>query len=264
MKKRNNLTKLIRIMEILREPDGCPWDREQTLKSLVPFVIEEAYEVIEAIDERSYTMLEEELGDLLHQIIFICQLAKEKGRFDMLDVVDSAIKKMIRRHVHVFGKEKADNAGEAIKHWTRIKMHEKKKRKKGYLSDIPPHLPALLRAHKVSEKAARVGFDWQDINNVFEKMEEEVKEFKSAVNSRDIQEIEEELGDILFTIVNIGRFIEVNPEDALRKTVGKFIARFHFIEKSLKKEGKDLNTATLEEMEKLWNNIKKKESQKSK
>ncbi|MBI5892597.1 MAG: nucleoside triphosphate pyrophosphohydrolase [Deltaproteobacteria bacterium] len=259
MKKKNNLNKLTKIMERLRSKDGCPWDREQTIQSIVPFIIEEAYEVIEAIDlsqqatsrdEKSYALLKEELGDLLHQIIFICQLAKEKGKFDIGDVINSSIEKMIRRHPHVFGKEKAMTPKEALKKWEGMKKQEGKA-KKGFLSDVP-HLPALLRAHKVSEKAARIGFDWQDIGQVFKKVEEEILEFKSALKKGSVKEMEEELGDILFTIVNVARFIEINPEDALRKTVGKFITRIHFIEKNLLKQGKDIGSSSLDEMEKLW------------
>jgi len=261
MKKKNNLNKLIKIMERLRGPNGCPWDREQTLKSITPFIIEEAYEVVEAIDEKSYALLKEEVGDLLHQIVFICQLTKEKGKFDINDAINSSVEKMIRRHPHVFGNEKAVTPKEALKRWEKMKKKEGKA-KRGFLSDVPEHLPALLRAHKVSEKAARIGFDWQDIKQVFEKVAEEMDEFKEALKNRDAREMESELGDLLFALVNVGRFIEVNPEDALRKTVGRFISRFHYIERALSKKGKDLGSASLNEMEKLWESAKKKEKTK--
>lgn len=253
---KNNLNKLVKIMERLRGPDGCPWDKEQTLKSIVPFIIEEAYEVVEAIDKRSYKLLKEEVGDLLHQIVFICQLTKEKGRFDIYDATNVSIEKMIRRHPHVFGNEKAGTPKEALKKWERMKKKEGKA-KNGFLSDVPEHLPALLRAHKVSEKAARVGFDWQDIKQVFKKVKEEMGEFKQALKNGNVKAMEDELGDLLFAMVNIGRFIEVNPEDALRKTVIRFISRFHYIERELIKNGKDLGTTSLDEMEKLWGSAKK-------
>lgn len=258
MKNKNNLNKLVRIMERLRGPKGCPWDREQTLKSIVPFIIEEAYEVVEAIDKRSYKLLLEEAGDLLHQIVFICQLAKEKGRFNINDAINASVEKMLRRHPHVFGGENAGTPKEALRKWEKMKKREGKA-KNGFLSDVPEHLPALLRAHKVSEKASRVGFDWQDIKQVFNKVDEEMNEFKDAVKHKKTKEMEDELGDLLFALVNVGRFIEVNPEDALRKTVIRFISRFHYIEKELAKQGKDLGTATLDEMEQLWDTAKKLE-----
>ncbi|MCP3676643.1 MAG: nucleoside triphosphate pyrophosphohydrolase, partial [Deltaproteobacteria bacterium] len=226
---------LISIMERLRAPGGCPWDREQTTESLVPFIIEEAYEVIAAIDAQSPDMLKDELGDLLFQIIFLCQLAGEEGQFTMEDVIKGSVKKMVRRHPHVFADEKAENTQEVLKNWARIKKEERGDgNHEGYLSGIPEQLPALLRAHKVTAKAARVGFDWKDIEGAFGKVDEEFGEFREAVRKRDSDNMEEEFGDILFTLVNVGRFAEINPEDALRKTIGKFIRRFHFLEDDLR------------------------------
>jgi tetrapyrrole methylase family protein/MazG family protein len=257
--KKNSLTELVSIMERLRAPDGCPWDLEQTIESLVPYIIEEAYEVISAIDAGSPEMLKEELGDLLFQIIFICQMTKEKGKFDINDVISASVKKMVRRHPHVFGCGMAETSEDVLLNWSRIKRMEKKGEEgSGYLSGIPEHLPALLRAHKVTEKVSRVGFDWKDVNSVFKKVEEEIDEFKAAFRKKNLNEMEEELGDILFTLVNVSRFIEINPEDALRKTIGKFITRFHLLEAELKRMGKEFSNTSAEEMEKLWNRAKSK------
>ncbi|MCP3676576.1 MAG: nucleoside triphosphate pyrophosphohydrolase, partial [Deltaproteobacteria bacterium] len=197
---------LISIMERLRAPGGCPWDREQTTESLVPFIIEEAYEVIAAIDAQSPEMLKDELGDLLFQIIFLCQLAGEEGQFTMEDVIKGSVEKMVRRHPHVFADEKAESTQEVLKNWARIKKEERGDGNyEGYLSGIPEQLPALLRAHKVTAKAARVGFDWKDIEGAFGKVDEEFGEFREAVRKRDSDNMEEEFGDILFTLVNVGR-----------------------------------------------------------
>ncbi|HKZ46088.1 MAG TPA: nucleoside triphosphate pyrophosphohydrolase [Thermodesulfobacteriota bacterium] len=260
MKNKEGLPKLVAIMQRLRGPKGCPWDKEQTMESLIPFIVEEAYEVIGAIDAKSPEMLKEELGDLLFQIIFMCQLAREKGDFDIEDVMALSAEKMIRRHPHVFGKTKAKTSKDVLKHWSRIKKQEKDgKKRKGYLSDIPEHLPALLKAHKVTEKAAEAGFDWSDIKEVFEKVEEEIAEFKAELKKGNIQRMEAEFGDLIFALVNVGRFIEINPEEALRKTIARFITRFHYIEDKLIKKGKALNNASIEEMENFWKEAKLKE-----
>lgn len=260
MKNKEGLPKLVAIMQRLRGPKGCPWDKEQTMESLIPFIVEEAYEVIGAIDAKSPEMLKEELGDLLFQIIFMCQLAREKGDFDIEDVMALSAEKMIRRHPHVFGKIKAKTSKDVLKHWSRIKKEEKDgKKRKGYLSDIPEHLPALLKAHKVTEKAAEAGFDWSDIKEVFEKVEEEIAEFKAELKKGNIQRMEAEFGDLIFALVNVGRFIEINPEEALRKTIARFITRFHYIEDKLIKKGKVLHNASIEEMENFWKEAKLKE-----
>ena len=260
MKNKEGLPKLVAIMQRLRGPKGCPWDKEQSMESLIPFIVEEAYEVIGAIDAKSPEMLKEELGDLLFQIIFMCQLAREKGDFDIEDVMALSAEKMIRRHPHVFGKTKAKTSKDVLKHWSRIKKEEKDgKKRKGYLSDIPEHLPALLKAHKVTEKAAEAGFDWSDIKEVFEKVEEEIAEFKAELKKGNIQRMEAEFGDLIFALVNVGRFIEINPEEALRKTIARFITRFHYIEDKLIKKGKALHNASIEEMENFWKESKLKE-----
>jgi len=259
-----DIEKLKRLMERLRGPDGCPWDRAQSLGSLVPFIIEEAYEVVAAIDSGSPESLREELGDLLFQIIFCSQIAAESRQFSLADVIDSSHEKMVRRHPHVFGDKAASTPEEVLVHWAEIKKKEKEgKTGGGVLSGVPEVLPALLRAHKISEKAAKVGFDWKDVSGVLEKVGEEVAEFSRAVKKRDAAGMEEELGDLLFTIVNVARFLEVNPEDALRKTIGKFITRFHHVEKRVAEGGSTLSTTSIEELERLWEEAKKVERKKS-
>lgn len=256
--RRPEIEKLVTLMERLRGPKGCPWDREQTLGSLVPFIIEEAYEVVSAIDAKDPAEIKEELGDLLFQIIFCARITEEAGEFALADIIDASYEKMVRRHPHVFGESRADTSEEVLKRWAEIKKDEKKEKKKeeGYLEGIPEVLPALLRAHKISQKAARAGFDWKSVSEVMEKLAEETGEFKKAVEQKDAAGMEEELGDLLFTMVNVGRFLEVNPEDALRKTIGKFITRFHHIEKSLNEKGADLASTPMEEMERLWQEAK--------
>lgn len=258
---KGDLDSIVAIMDRLRSPGGCPWDREQDYKSLVPYVIEEAYEVVSAIDIGTPDDLKEELGDLLFQIIFLCRLAKEDGHFDIADVISGSIEKMVRRHPHVFEDTVAETADEVVKNWVQIKDEEKKKAgtKGGYLSDIPEHFPALMRAHKVSKKASRTGFDWKSVEGVLEKVSEELGEFKEALIAGDSASVEEELGDLLFSVVNVGRFVKVDPEEALRKTTIKFIRRFHYIEKKLGETGCELSDASIEEMESLWKEAKREE-----
>lgn len=257
--RRPEIEKLVSLMARLRGADGCPWDREQTLESLVPFIIEEAYEVIAAIDERSDDALKDELGDLLFQIIFAAHIAAETGRFNLADVIDHSHEKMVRRHPHVFGNATADTSEEVLRHWAEIKKAEKKGHKdRGALAGVPEVLPALMRAHKIAQKAAKIGFDWTNISQVLEKLDEEVAEFHAAVKANDTPNIEEELGDILFTLVNVSRFMQINPEDALRKTIGKFITRFHHVEAAIIANGKEIADASMDEMERLWQEAKKK------
>ncbi len=257
----NDLDSIVAIMDRLRSPEGCPWDGEQDYKTLIPYVIEEAYEVVSAIDAGTPEELKEELGDLLFQIIFLCRLAKEDGHFDISDVISGSIEKMVRRHPHVFEDTVAETADEVVKNWVQIKEEEKKNagKKGGYLSDVPEHFPALLRAHKVSKKAARTGFEWKSVEGVLEKVSEELGEFKEALIDGNRAAVEEELGDLLFSIVNVGRFVKVDPEEALRKTTIKFIRRFHYIEKKLGETGCELREASIEEMESLWDEAKLEE-----
>lgn len=265
-KKEADIEKLTALMERLRAPEGCPWDREQTLESLVPFIIEEAYEVVSAIDGGQSRHVKDELGDLLFQVVFASRIAEEAGDFSMKDVIDASVEKMVRRHPHVFGEGKADTSEEVLAHWAEIKKEEKRKagEPQGLLSGIPEVLPALMRAHKVSQKAAKAGFDWQDIQEVFVKVDEELGEFKKEVLGRNAEGMEEEFGDLLFSLVNVGRFLEVNPEDALRKTISKFITRFNHIEQTIVEKGEDLSTASIEEMERLWTEAKALEKKQAK
>lgn len=252
----SNFQKLLNIMATLRSEKGCPWDKEQTKKSLKPFLIEEAYEVVEALDEGKPEMIKEELGDLLFQIIFHCQIAKEQGEFDIDDVIISVINKMTTRHPHVFGKERFETSEDVLKQWEERKKEEGKIRK-SVLEGVPRGLPALIRAHIIQVKAARVGFNWKRTEDVISKLQEELKEFIAAMESKDQNEIEDELGDIFFVLVNISRFVGVNPEDALRKTISKFISRFRYLEMKIADTGRSLSDMTLEEMDVLWDEAKR-------
>lgn len=251
-----HLEKLIEIMEKLRAK--CPWDREQTRESIKPFLIEETYEVIEAIDEGDPQKIKEELGDLLFQIIFQCQIAKERGEFTIDDVMEQIANKMVSRHPHVFGNAEYKTAEEVLEQWEERKKEEGKQRE-SILEGIPRALPALIKAQRVQSRAAKVGFDWKDINDVLEKLNEELREFREALDKKSQEDIEDELGDIFFSLVNISRFVGVNPEDALRKTISKFISRFRYIEIKAKEMGKKLSEMTLEEMDKLWEEAKSSE-----
>lgn len=250
-----HLKKLVDIMAALRSEKGCPWDREQTRDSLKPFLVEETYEVMEALDEGSTETIKEELGDLLFQIVFHCQIAKERNEFDMSDVIEKISEKMIKRHPHVFGNAKYKSSDELLKHWEEEKKREGK-RMGSILEGVPKSLPSLLRAHKLQKKAARVGFDWEKTEDAIKKLDEELKEFKDAVKKKKRSEIEDELGDIFFMLVNISRFVGVNPEDALRKTISKFISRFRYIEMKATEQKKRLSDMTLEEMDALWDEAK--------
>ncbi len=259
--EKKGFEKLVWLMEHLRSPEGCPWDREQTLKSLIPYIVEEAYELCHAIEEGSEDAIKEECGDLLFQVLFVSQIAREKGWFTIDDVIEESFQKMVRRHPHVFGSSRAETAGEVLQQWAEIKKEEKaEKRREGFLSDIEEGMPALVRAQKVSKRVAKIGFDWKDIEEVVEKLEEELAELKEALSKKSAPHIEEELGDLLFTLVNIGRHSGVDPEWALARTVKKFIQRFHHLEEELRQMGKTLEEATLEEMERLWQEAKRKDN----
>lgn len=246
---------LVNIMKRLRGEDGCPWDREQDHKSIRPYLVEETYEVIEAIDEGDFDKLKEELGDLLLQIVFHAQMAAEADRFDMDGVVSHIIRKIKTRHPHVFKSTKVKDSKEVLRNWEQIKMSEGRS---SVLDGVPKDLPALLKAARIQEKAARVGFDWDQIDGVFAKVEEELGEFRAAYRDHDKEKIEDELGDMFFALVNLARFLETNPEDALRGTINKFIKRFQYIERQLEARGLDPSQVTLEEMDKIWEEAKGK------
>ena len=254
----HDLNKLLQIMSALRGEKGCPWDKEQTRESLKPFIVEESYEVLEAIDEKDPEAIKEELGDLLFQVIFQCQIAKELGQFDISDVIDKISTKMIARHPHVFGDADYKTTEEVLVHWEAQKKKEGKLRE-SLLDGVPKTLPSLLRAHRLQDRAARVGFDWEKIDDVFLKLDEELKEFHDAFKSKKQDEIEDELGDVFFMLVNLSRFIGINPEDAHRKTISKFISRFRYIEMAAADKGVKLSDMTLAEMDALWDEAKEKE-----
>ncbi|MCE5313256.1 MAG: nucleoside triphosphate pyrophosphohydrolase [Nitrospiraceae bacterium] len=252
-----NFKKLVDIMAALRSENGCPWDKEQTRQSLTPFLVEETYEVLDAIERNSPEQIKEELGDLLFQIIFHCQVAKESAEFDINDVIDRISRKMISRHPHVFGNEKFETSEEVLKQWEERKKEEGKQRD-SILEGIPNQMPSLLRAHRIQSRAARVGFDWDKKEDVIEKLDEEIAEFKEALGSEDQAAMQDELGDVFFSLVNIARFIGVNPEEALRRTISKFIHRFRHIEMRAADMGKKLSEMSLQEMDSLWNEAKDK------
>ncbi len=247
--------KLVEIMAKLRSPDGCPWDREQTHESLKPYLIEEAYEVLEVIDKEDTGGLQEELGDLLLQVIFHAQLAEEEKQFTILDVLQSINEKLISRHPHVFGEAQINTADEQRIHWENLKREE---RQSSCLDGVPKHLPALLRARRIQQKASTVGFDWKEKEPVWEKVKEEIEELDTAIQSKNRKAVEEEFGDLLFSLVNLSRFIRINPEDGLNRAIDKFIDRFQKLEKIMEEEGQDLKDASLEEMDKVWDRIKKR------
>ena len=257
-KKKSSFEDLVEILYVLRSPNGCPWDREQTHDSLKRYMLEECYEIIEAIENKDYDALCEELGDLLLQIVFHSQIAKENEYFDISDVVDGIVKKMIRRHPHVFEDKKAETADEVLDIWEKNKMKEKNV--ESYtenLKNVPMAMPALLRSLKVQEKAAEVGFDWDDVEGAIAKVKEELDEVLDAYKTQKNGKILEEIGDLLFAVVNVARFLKVEPELALTKTTNKFITRFEYIEKNAYKFGKAIQELTLEEMDKLWEESKK-------
>ncbi|OGU14640.1 MAG: nucleoside triphosphate pyrophosphohydrolase [Geobacteraceae bacterium GWC2_53_11] len=250
---------LLDIMRKLRAPGGCPWDAEQTHESLTRYLLEETYEVIEAIDEQSPQHLKEELGDLLLQPVFHAAIAEEAGSFTMNDVINTLCDKLIRRHPHVFGDLEIKDSNAQVENWEKIKKLEHGNERPSALSGVPEHLPALLKAHKISEKASRVGFDWEHADQVFAKVMEELHEFEEAWAGGDPTRMEDEMGDLLFAIANLGRFLALNPEEALRKTISRFQKRFRFVEESLLKEGKAMQQASLEEMDLFWEQAKSAE-----
>ncbi|GAM10939.1 nucleoside triphosphate pyrophosphohydrolase/pyrophosphatase MazG [Geobacter sp. OR-1] len=257
----HNFEQLVLLMRKLRAPGGCPWDAEQTHDSLKRYLIEECYEVIEAIDSGNDSHLVEELGDLLLQPIFHATIAEERNAFDISDIINSLCEKLIRRHPHVFSDQQISTSEEQIENWEKIKRHEKGEQRKSALSGVPPHLPAILKAHKITEKASRVGFDWETHDQVLDKIREELAELEETMAAGNTRRIEEELGDLLFAVVNLGRFLSIDPEDALRKTIHRFIVRFNFIEESLLKRGSTPRQSNLQEMELLWQEAKKSEKE---
>jgi len=247
------LERLAAIMARLRAENGCNWDRMQTHQSLMPYLIEETYEVVEAI-EHNLPALKEELGDLLIQIFFHAQIAAESGQFDIADVAADIGDKLIRRHPHVFGEPRDLTPEEVRDQWETIKVDSREK--ESVLSGVPRSMPALLLAYRVGEKAAGVGFDWRRAREIFDKLKEEIVEFEKEFDANDGDRMTHELGDLIFALVNLARKIGIDPEYALRRTVDRFIARFGHIEESLKRQGRKFSETSLEEMEKLWQEAK--------
>lgn len=259
--------RLVQIMRTLRSPAGCTWDREQTLISLRPFVLEEAYEVVDAIDRGDRTALCDELGDLLLEVVFVAQICVEEGTFTISDAVDAIIAKLIRRHPHVFGRSGTEtetggrdlSPSDVKKQWELIKTHERagKPESATLLDGIPGALPSLLRASRIGARTANVGFDWVEPGDVFDKVDEEIDELRLAVESENAAGIEEELGDLLFTVANLARKLRVEPELALRAANGKFTRRFRAVERRLGERGRSLHEATSEELERAWQAVKR-------
>lgn len=255
-----NFHQAMAIMRQLRAPGGCPWDAEQTHESLKRYLLEECYEVIEAIDSGDDALLKEELGDLLLQPLFHAAIAEERGAFTIEDIIITLCEKLVRRHPHVFGSEEILTSDQQVTNWEKIKRKEKAHTRTSALSGVPPHLPALLKAQKITEKASRIGFDWEHVDQVYAKVLEELKEFEESMRSGNQVEMEAELGDLLFSIVNLGRFLSISPEEALRKTIARFISRFNYIERELCSQNISIVDASIDQMEALWDLAKKQES----
>ena len=249
---------LIDIIERLRAPDGCPWDKEQTHESLLPYFLEEVYEVIESVELKDWGALKEELGDVLLHVLLQAQIAKESNEFDIIDTIKGINGKLIKRHPHVFENKKKKNSFQSKKDWEIQKHIEKNRRSR--LDGVPNKLPALIRAQRLQEKASYAGFDWDKIDGAWGKLDEELNELKQAQKFGEIENIKEEIGDVLFSVVNLSRFLNVSAEDMLRQANRKFIRRFKNIEQKLKEEGKDLKDSNLEEMGKIWEQAKNQTS----
>ncbi|HKO46021.1 MAG TPA: nucleoside triphosphate pyrophosphohydrolase [Pyrinomonadaceae bacterium] len=263
---------LVKLMERLRSPDGCPWDREQTYSTVAPMLLEEAYEAFEAVEEAREgrpAELRDELGDLLFQIVFYAQIAKEQGHFVIDDVVEAIHTKMVRRHPHVFGDVSAEDSAAVLRNWEAMKQEERRaagktERAGSLLDGVSSKAPALMEAHQLSTKAARVGFDWKNVNDIFDKLEEEIGELREAIQTHAVSNgeaehtrVREELGDLLFAVTNIARRMQVEPEAALKLTNRKFRKRFGYIETKLTERGKALDQVRLDELEELWQEAKK-------
>ena len=260
MKDKYNVNDLVRIMEILRAPDGCMWDQAQDHHSIRQNFIEETYEACEAIDDNDTDHLKEELGDVLLQVVFHTQMEKEKGVFDLNDVADGVCKKLIFRHPHIFGDVKVGSTDEILSNWDDLKRKEKKQETDtSTLESVSKSLPSLIRAQKLQKKAAKVGFDWPDVSGALDKVEEELAEVRAAIDGNG--DIEEEIGDLIFAVTNVSRFVKVDSERAAEKTCNKFVRRFADMEKQAAAGGKNLSDLTLSELDALWDKAKEHEHQ---
>jgi tetrapyrrole methylase family protein / MazG family protein len=252
--------RLVEIMARLRAADGCPWDREQTFDSIKPYTLEETYEVLDAIDRKDWKDVADELGDYMLQAVFYAQMGREQNLFEIGDALDAINAKLVRRHPHVFAEETAETAGDVKKRWDEIKAGEKQERGRqaaSLLAGVPRAMPALVEAQQIASRAAAVGFDWENAEQVIDKLHEELAEFDVARRNAAHDELEDEMGDLLFVLVNLARFVKVDPEQALRRTNTKFRERFGYIERRLAERGKKPEQSTIEEMEALWQEAKR-------
>ena len=252
--------RLLDVLDTLREK--CPWDRKQTNESLRPNTIEETYELCDALVKDDAANICEEVGDVLMHMIFYSRIGEEQGRFDMADVCNKESDKLIYRHPHVYGDAVAETAGDVLKSWEQLKLKEKAARKKTVLGGVPDALPALVKAYRVQDKARNVGFDWQQREDVWKKVKEEIAEFESAVADMDEEHATDEFGDVMFSLINAARLYHINPDNALERTTQKFIRRFNYVEQQTLAQGRQLNDMTLAEMDVLWNEAKTKECEK--
>jgi tetrapyrrole methylase family protein/MazG family protein len=267
-KKHADIDKLVSLVAQLRGDNGCPWDKVQTRETLKPMLIEEAYEVLDALDAEDPIELKEELGDLLFQVVFHAQIAQERGEFDLGDIIDRSHGKMVRRHPHIFGSADLKTSEDVLKNWEDIKAEEKgitsassPESERSLLDGIPSKLPAMHRAYQMTAKASRVGFDWEKLEDIFLKMKEESAELMEAQSQQDAQKIADEVGDLLFVAVNVARFLGVDPETALNRSNRKFYRRFRYVESAVKRQGRELKNTTLAEMDALWEEAKKGEKE---
>lgn len=265
--KRADINKLEKLVARLRGENGCPWDREQTRETLKPMLIEEAYEVLDALDSKDPAELKDELGDLLFQVVFHAQISKEKGEFDLGDIIDRSHDKMVRRHPHIFGNADLKTSGDVLKNWEDIKAAEKgvpssshPESERSLLDGIPSKLPAMHRAYQMTAKASRVGFDWEKLEDILKKLQEEASELLEAQAHGDSKQITDEVGDLLFAAVNVARFLGIDPETALSHSNRKFYRRFRHVESTIKKQGREMKHASLSEMDVHWEEAKKKET----
>ena len=261
-KKEEWFRKLVELMDVLRSPDGCPWDKEQTRETLKPMLVEECYEVLEALDSADPDELCEELGDLLFQIIFHARIAAEEGEFDAYEICRRVYEKMVRRHPHIFGEAKYSDSRELLKHWEDIKAAEqqaagRKKERASMLDGVPANLPALYAGYQISAKASRVGFDWPSPREIRDKILEEFEELEEAIESHDDERVKEEVGDLLFASLNVARFLQIDPETALSRANAKFAERFRRLEQAFAAQGRSLKDVPLDEMESQWQKLKR-------
>lgn len=265
LKDKYNLDDLVAIIKVLRAPGGCPWDREQTHESIKKNFIEETYEVVEAINKQSTDMLREELGDVLLQIVLHSEMESENGNFSFDDVVNDIVQKLVVRHPHVFGEVVANNTAEALNSWDAVKLKTKgQKNQTESMLSVPRELPALMRAQEIQHKAAKIGFDWDNVGGAVDKLYEEIDELKTAMEQGKRFDIEDEFGDVLFSCVNIARFIDVDSEEALTASTDKFMSRFSLVEQMASEQGIDMKSSSIEELDRLWDKAKKiKNSEKS-